>query len=284
MYLKQSSGLNVQALEELQRLVHRCEVHDGRIVRVYWTLIDRLRAISGDFCLYSDEHELIAYLGVFLFNFDEAEISAMVDPRFRGRGLFKQLLEQALLLVKPMGLKRLVFCAGTEAVTMLQRHNASFRISEYELRWNSQPVLPAPQAHLARRLANTADLGEIVALDVLCLHDDPDKLYYHFGQHFADSERDIWLLYDDDVFVGKIHVHRQDSICFIHNICIKPELQGRGYGYCFLADLLHELKQAGQNDIRMDVESPNARALSLYQRLGFVIAGQFDFWETSIAP
>lgn len=286
MLITESSGLNPIELKALTQLVARCQVVDKQGMRIYWTLIDKARPLAGDICLYSEEKELIAYLGVFLFNQGEVEITALVAPEYRRQGLFKQLLNKALVLIKPLAIKTLIFCCPAQVQSnraYLAKYQASHRVSEYDLLWQPNNKLNLiANTDYKKRLATAKDLQAIVELDALCLEDDPDKLYFHFSHNLTEANRQIWLLYDKDQFIGKIHLHFLDEAVVIHNICVKPEFQGKGYGYYFLGLILAELNQAGHKIIRMEVEAPNNRALSLYLRLGFVITEQYDFWELPI--
>jgi ribosomal protein S18 acetylase RimI-like enzyme len=286
MKITQSSGLKTDQLRSLADLLSRCIEKDGHGVRIYWHIISKPRPIPGDFCVYSDDGELIAYLSIFLFNAGEAEITAMIDPEYRQHGLFKKLLTQALQLIKSMELHTVVFSCPAQCATTLiclTKYEASHRLSEYDLHWNPKhPLYYVKNPLYEKRLAKASDLGAIIELDAVCLHDDPEKIEYHLHQTIYEKDREIWLLYDMDNFVGKIHLHFLGEVTFIHNICIKPEYQGKGYGYYFLNNIMNELTQSGRTDLRMEVEAPNERALSLYLRLGFEIAEQYDFWETAL--
>jgi len=60
-----------------------------------------------------------------------------------------------------------------------------------------------------------------------------------------------------------------------HTICIAPEYQGRGLGTTIVRRLLSHA-QDQRRGVHLSVLKPNKAALSLYERLGFVITGETD--------
>lgn len=283
MKLLQFGGLESHHIQALRKLTERCQQQDKTSVRIYWNLISSPRTIPGDLCLFNDENQLIAYLGFFHFNHDEAEITALVDPAFRQSGCLKILLKRADELFKALDLKKWIFCCpanNTITHQLLNQNQAKHRISEYDLLWDPQTKLSRiTKKGYQKRLATFADLNELVQLDACCLGDDPDKIRYHFSTNLREPNRQTWMLYDQVHFIGKIHLHFQNDTVFIHNICIRPEYQSQGFGYYFLNDILCDLIESGNLRIKMEVEALNDRALALYLKLGFKIIAHYEFWE-----
>lgn len=285
MKLFQFGGLDSNHLKALAELVDRCQVIDKTSVRIYWNLISTPRTIPGDLCLFNDDNRLIAYLGFFHFNQDEAEITALVDPDYRQSGCFNILLARAHELFNALGLERWIFCCPLKnqaTERLLLKYQAQLRLSEYDLLWDpTTPLLRPTNPAYQKRLATYGDLDELVRLDALCLGDAPDKIRYHFSANLREPNRQTWMLYDQVHFVGKIHLHFQEDTVFIHNICIRPEYQGQGYGNYFLSDILCDMIDSNQLRIKMEVEALNERAISLYIKLGFKIIAHYEFWEVN---
>lgn len=285
MKVVQSAGLDRPKLNALRKLMAICQKKDGRKIRIYWNIIGKERYIPGDYCVISDRN-LVAYLGAFIFNDGEAEITAVVNPKYRHQGVFKELLKRAATMVKPFGTNTLVLCCPYNfppAQACLKKYNATHRHTEYDMRWKNETVLDFsenPDFHT--RLATVDDLEDMVAVDAVCFNASPEKVKIHFTNNFRESNREAWLLYHGDEFVGKIHFRYDDDAAFIHNVCIKPEFQGKGYGSYFLKRALNYLTKGGHRCIRLDVEAVNEGALSLYLRLGFIATQIYEFWEIPI--
>jgi len=284
MKIMQSAGLDRPKVNALRKLMEICQKKDGRKIRIYWNLIGKKRYISGDYCVVED-NKLIAYLGVFIFNEGEAEVTAVVNPKYRRRKIFTELLRRAASLVFPFGTKKIIFCCPYQfqpAMACLKKYRATHRHTEYDMLWKKTPITWTENPSLTKRIATEEDLEEMVALDTLCFKATADKVRFHFTNNFKDSNREAWLLYHDNRFMGKIHFRYDEGMAFIHNVCIKPEEQGKGYGTHFLKEALLYLTKEGHSCIRLDVEAVNEGALSLYQRLGFVATQIYEFWEVPL--
>jgi len=57
--------------------------------------------------------------------------------------------------------------------------------------------------------------------------------------------------------------------CHILNICVRPEIQGRGVGRKVLTHLLARARQSGTEAAFLEVRPSNVAAISLYTRMGF---------------
>ena len=57
--------------------------------------------------------------------------------------------------------------------------------------------------------------------------------------------------------------------CHLLNLCIGPQLQGRGYGRQLLAKVLNDARDNGAGCIFLEVRPSNRYAMQLYQSEGF---------------
>jgi ribosomal protein S18 acetylase RimI-like enzyme len=92
----------------------------------------------------------------------------------------------------------------------------------------------------------------------------------HYKQYYSDSQFDVILV--DDAPAGRLYVHRGPKEIRIVDIALLPEFRGRGIGQGLLEGLQSEARAKGQ-PVSIHVERFN-RALRLYERLGFKIAGE----------
>jgi ribosomal protein S18 acetylase RimI-like enzyme len=92
----------------------------------------------------------------------------------------------------------------------------------------------------------------------------------HYAQHYADAAFDVVLI--DGEPAGRLIVWRGDGQISIVDIALLPEFRGGGVGTRLLRPLLDE-SDAGGAKVVIYVERDNP-ALRLYERLGFVPAGE----------
>lgn len=87
-----------------------------------------------------------------------------------------------------------------------------------------------------------------------------------------DSATDLLFLFDParDHPIGLVWLHLEaDSTGVIEPVGIVDTEQGKGYGRGLLTIALHELKRRGAQRARIGAWRTNARAIQLYQSLGF---------------
>lgn len=90
----------------------------------------------------------------------------------------------------------------------------------------------------------------------------------HYLAHYPNASRDLILA--DGIPVGRLYVDRWLTEIRIMEITLLPEARGRGIGGKLLADLQDEARKANKL-LSIHVERFNP-ALSLYSRLGFIVA------------
>ena len=81
---------------------------------------------------------------------------------------------------------------------------------------------------------------------------------------------------------GRLYVHRGSSDIRIMDIALVPAFRGRGIGTELLRDLIAEGDASGRKlSIHVEVNNP---ARSLYERLGFRLAGQHGIYVLMERP
>jgi ribosomal protein S18 acetylase RimI-like enzyme len=75
-----------------------------------------------------------------------------------------------------------------------------------------------------------------------------------------------------------------DSICEMKRLYVRPEARGAGLGRQLVVHLLVEAKNAGYEEMRLDVLAEFAHARKLYAELGFTPADPVSFNPLSGTP
>ena len=71
-----------------------------------------------------------------------------------------------------------------------------------------------------------------------------------------------------------LHFAKSEEVVFINHLYIHPKYRGCGHGSALLQRIIDA--NIEQNNIEIEVLKDNAVALSLYQKFGFKIIGQYD--------
>ena len=88
-------GLTAAELAEIKILADICEAYEQLHMKLNWdTLRSRPQDQTNDF-LYYEHGTLVGFLAFFSFNSLEGEVSGMVHPEHRRKGIFTQLFTGA---------------------------------------------------------------------------------------------------------------------------------------------------------------------------------------------
>ena len=68
---------------------------------------------------------------------------------------------------------------------------------------------------------------------------------------------------------GFIEFHVVTDFADIHDIEIKNECRGKGYGSKLISEFLDEMKKRGVTDVTLEVRVDNVAAIALYEKFGF---------------
>lgn len=78
-----------------------------------------------------------------------------------------------------------------------------------------------------------------------------------------------WVLVDDDTIEGYAVFSVAAGEAHVLNICVDPQVQGRGHGRRLLHALLHLARGRGAQRLFLEVRPSNRGALALYHAEGF---------------
>lgn len=143
--------------------------------------------------------QLIGLLSWFASGGDYAQINAMVHPDYRRGGIFRSLLQRAREDIAPLGVQKLSYRiphGSQEGLRAAQSLGAVFDRSEYAMSY----------AHT-----------EAATREYFLQTDEPERITY--------------MAWTEGLPIGLIRVNYvNEDTAFIHNFCILPSCQGKGYG------------------------------------------------------
>ncbi len=109
-------------------------------------------------------------------------------------------------------------------------------------------------------------------------YNDVEQMILECTQDMQKGIIDIFVLYDEDVLVGELHVMYEsddenyairDRRAYLFAFRIRERFQNKGYGTFLLKSVLELLKERGYCEFTVGVEDENLRAIHMYQKEGF---------------
>lgn len=274
------SSPTAAVLQEIEALVESVEGGTGIV-----------SAISFDHVLNCDKEMdcyFLAYAGsllvgaatVFAPKADEGEIALCVRADHRRCGIGSALLAHAIeVLDRHRVASRILICdaKSVSGASFVRTHATTELFSEYTMGLSGG--LPAfVEGDVAIRVATDADVPRMAEICAAA-----------YGDPLAESRQFIetsMIAVQREGYVGSVGTDLV-AVCFIstsagarsvNTVAVDPRFQGRGYGREFLTKILHAQPRDGLKVV-LDVNSTNANAFRLYERLGFEIESDIRYYK-----
>ncbi|WP_460835578.1 mycothiol synthase [Nocardioides hungaricus] len=201
------------------------------------------------------------------------ELSLVVAPERRGRGVGRSLLTTAL---PAYGEVRAWSHGDHPAAAALARDHGFERFRElWVMRRSSADPLPAYDASRVRGYL-PSDAEEVVRVNAAAFAHHPEQGAMD-AANLAERMAEPWfdpagllVVPDGDRLLG-FHWTKRHSpdLGEVYVVGIDPGAQGRGLGRLLTLAGLHHLRDHGVAEVLLYVESDNAPAVAVYSRLGF---------------
>ena len=201
------------------------------------------------------------------------ELSLVVHPGSRGRGLGRSLLESALAEVDAV---RAWSHGDHPAAAALAASHGFDRFRElWVMRRDMSQPLPAYDGARVRGYL-PSDAGEVLRVNAAAFAHHPEQGAMD-ADNLAERMAEPWfdpagllVAPDGDRLLG-FHWTKQHSPSLgeVYVVGIDPAAQGRGLGKLLTLAGLHHLRDRGVDEVLLYVESDNAPAVAVYSKLGF---------------
>ncbi len=280
--LEHAQGLNDVALEAIASLERRVVSADGGRLKLEWgTLRHRKPAEARDLLWWGDGR-LLGFAGIYGFGWPTLELTGMVDPAARRRGIGRALLDQALLVCGRLGGERALLVvprtsAGGRELAL--RLGMTHEHSEHALTLRQRPSASAPVQVLSLREATAQD---VPALSNLYLDGFGDARVDD-DRPLVDRGRRTLMVIQDGEAVGTLALTLEGDRGAVHGFVVASQQRGRGIGRAALARACSELFDNGATHVELEVEVVNDRALGLYESIGFSRLATDDYYELKLS-
>jgi ribosomal protein S18 acetylase RimI-like enzyme len=241
--------------------------------------------------LYYENEILVGYLGLCNFSRDKVEVSGMVHPNFRRKGIFKKLYllakeewekicpSEVLLLCDHMSLSGLGF---------INSLGVEYASSEYKMCLNKKTLEFTPTHGIKLRVATSEDATEMYRQDSIyfgllekevddrSLEEDIKETYIQ-----VDGSSTNYMAEFKGEIIGKIRIEKIHNDGFIYGFGVLPDFRRKGYGREILNSALDILRKEDLDNIFLEVATENKNALGLYESCGFEEISVMDYYVIS---
>lgn len=281
-----SNKLTETQLEQVKELEQVCRSFDNTKGSI--SLAQELNFYKEMNCFYMtyDGEKLVGVLSVFAPIKDEAEISALILPNHRRKGLFTKLLSEALAELKRFEIEELYFVHDTGSVAgkaMIEKWGIEPDHSEYLLVYDKDFDRDNYKLSITIKQTEQEDLDDMTQLS-LGVFGGNEEEWTTLHQKSLDSPNILcYLPYckGNQIGIGSVNITEQGL--FIFGFGILPTYRRKGFGRAFLSSIVNELQSKFDDDILLEVDSENHGAFILYTTSGFKREVQFDYYKQMVA-
>lgn len=283
--LVKKQGLTQADLEEIRQLAQRCNAYERLDLKLNWSILEQRPADQTNDFLFYEDGKLVGFIPLFSFSEGEAEISGMVHPAYRRRGIFTTLYREVRAECQQRGLMKILLivepisAAGQAFVHAL---GADYDHTEYKMVLEKLVMPTRFDEHLHLRPATLKDLPLLAHITAVSFDMPEDDVSWYVADKLEQPEHGFYVGEMDGVVIGKIDVSYSSHGGHIYGFGVLPVYQGRGYGRQILARTVQEILVRGHQQITLEVATTNKQALSLYQSCGFNEMSCYDYYRVIV--
>lgn len=282
--LLKRSTLTGEEVDEISRLIAVCDGQDNLDLPIS---LESLRRRSGDEIddfLYYERGELVGYLCVDNWGKEEKELTGMVAPEFRRRGVFRQLFEAAREECKARGVEKLfLICerASQSGHAFARAVRAHHDFSEHKMALQTFVERQRSDPQFQMRPATLADKEALISIIATDMGDEQDARQF-IERIFAQGNQPQAIATLAGQPLGTLRLDYHDGEAGIYGFVVHTEYRGRGYGRMMLEYIIRQLHDEGIKAITLEVEVENKNAIGLYSSCGFETVTTYDYFVRDI--
>lgn len=276
-------GLRKEELEELSQLRKLVDKHDGLIMKLNWNMLENRSDQEANEFIYRVDGKIVGFLGMYSFISKEAELSGMVHPEYRRKGIFTSLFQEAVMECKKRGTSNLLLIcprSSQAARGWAECQGGSYAHSEYEMECFESPNTERISiAAVIRRVAGGDEHGA-AELDTICFGGDFEDNLARMVKRMRDTDRSMYFATINGRVVGKVGIIHSER--YIGGLAVHPEFRGQGYGRGLLGYAVNKLRESEPERVMLEVACDNEGALTLYKSCGFTPTTVYDYYKITI--
>lgn len=281
---------------EIEQLAHICNSYENLRMRIGWI---RLRpqqreeisdAHFNDFLFYEDGI-LAGYLVLDDHSATAKEMTGMVHPDYRRRGIFTALLATAKEECRERGILELILVceeSSRSGQTFVAAVGAHCDTSEYLMVLGTFHEKKRFDDRLTFRRANESDLEALVTILMDGFNEPEEEVKSSILESFDEPYCDFYLATLGEASpgrkepVGCLKLFEMQDEVGIYGFVVRSTYRGRGYGRQILEETIHSIQARSQKQIMLEVDTQNTNALGLYRSSGFKETTTYDYCSLDI--
>ena len=285
--LVKKQRLTEAELAEIKQLIDICNSYEGLHMRIFWDMLQSRPGIEVNDFLYYEDGILAGYVFLDSWGMDQREMTGMVRPEYRRKGIFRTLFQAAREECASLGIGRLVLVceqSSSSGRAFVDAVGAHHDFSEHEMVLGIFQERNVFDERLFFRRADSGDTDVLVSVQAGSFGDPEEDVRRTIAQLFQEPGCYIYLATFGEESVGceepvgMLRLHEMKESVGIYGFGVLPDYRGRGYGRQMLEEAIRIVQANSQKTIMLDVETDNLNAIGLYRSCGFEMKTTYDYF------
>ncbi len=288
MIKKQS--LSPAEIKEVEQLASICNDYEQLDMRIDWVEIrPELFGNMHDY-LYYENGQLIGYLFLKRFGTEQKELTGMVHPDHRRKGIFSRMFTAALEECREKGVRHLLLIcehdspAGQAFVATL---GGKLDFSEQKMVLQSFHERLAFDDRLSFQRAYMDDLDALITIISDGWGRSAEDVRESVSFNLREPHCQVYIArFGGNELscgepVGCLRVYDMGQEMGIYGFVVRPAYRGLGYGRQMMEEVILEIRASANRSksIMLEVDMDNTVALNLYRSIGMEITRTYEYFK-----
>ncbi len=265
----------------IEQLITTCDNYEGLHMRLDAGLLRQKQSDEANDILYYEDGRLVGYLNVEGWGSRVRELTGMVHPEYRRRGMFSSLQAVAQEECRLRDVRKMILVcehASQSGQAFVHAIGAQHEFSEHEMVLGTFRERGNVHEGLEIRQANKLDLDAIVSI-LATDSGDVESISRWITKLFDDPSSRFYMATLDEKPLGCLRLDFMSEQVGIYAFEVRLGYRGRGYGRQILEEAIRSICAETQKRVMLDVETDNTNAIGLYQSCGFEIKTTYDYYN-----
>ena len=278
-----SYPIDPETYEEISQLCENAEKADLTSYRLVMNLnASKSYETKGFFVLiYDDEQNTLAGAAsaIDMIGLNTYEWSILVDPMYRQIGIGEALynvLRESLSVRGSEGDLALSVEGSNYGEAFLQAKNYTYSFSESTLEARGA-VLAEPLTINVRPYA-VQDEQKLCEIFSAAFGDTYEESLELIAFNSETEGIELWVAEQNGEVVGTVSTRKEGKLHWLTALAVHPSYQGQGIGSELLNWVKDYVIRSGETTVALDVELENKKALSIYEKNGFLVSLQINYY------
>ena len=277
-----------EELAEAETLIDTCNAYEDLHIKLAPALLRSRPGNASDDFLYYEDGKLVGLLALDDFPKEDREMTGLVHPDYRRRGIFTELLAMAKAEGTTRGMKRLVIVCerfSRSGMAFVEAVGAQYESSEHLMFLQDFQARNAYQPLLTLTQAAFDDIDAIAHIIAASFHENEEQTRQHLPGDMQNPHVTYYIARLGDEPVGCLNVYFGDGASAgIYAFGIMPEYRRRGFGRQVLERIITVIQAefGHQRRIQLEVETNNSSAIALYRSCGFREVTTYGYYNLDL--